>query len=144
VAALVAYLRTVPGISTADLPEPKQTPAPALLAESSPADSDARGKAVYEGACAGCHGWTGVSPVIPFATLLGTRSVNDATANNVAQVIIGGGHRHFARDSDNMPPFGSTYSDAEIASVANYVTARFGAKGSALSAADVAKLRTLE
>ena len=144
VAALVAYLRTVPGIATADLPEPKQTPAPALFAETTPADGDSRGREVYEGACAGCHGWTGVSPVIPFATLLGTRSVNDPTANNVAQVIIGGGHRHFARDSDNMPPFGSTYTDAEIAGVANYVTARFGAKGSALTAADIAKLRMLE
>jgi mono/diheme cytochrome c family protein len=70
--------------------------------------------------------------------------VNDPTANNVAQVIIGGGHRHFPRDSDNMPAFGSTYSDAEIAGVANYVTARFGAKASHLSAAEVAKLRTLE
>jgi mono/diheme cytochrome c family protein len=144
VAALVAYLRTVPGIASSDLPEPKQTPAPALLAETTPTDSDSHGQEVYEGACAGCHGWTGVSPVIPFATLLGTRSVNDPTANNVAQVIIGGGHRHFARDSDNMPPFGSTYSDAEIAGVANYVTARFGAKGSALTAADIAKLRALE
>jgi mono/diheme cytochrome c family protein len=144
IAALVTYLRTVPGVSTRDLPEPRQTPAPALFADSATAEGESHGKQVYEGACAGCHGWTGVSPVIPFATLTGTRAVNDPTANNVVQVIIGGGHRHFARDSDNMPPFGSTYSDAEIAGVANYVTARFGAKGSALTAADVAKLRTLE
>lgn len=142
ISALVAYLRTVPGISTNDLPEPKQEPAPALNAEIAPGANDSHGKQVYEGACAGCHGWTGVSPVIPFATLTGTRAINDATANNVAQVIIGGGHRHFARDSDNMPPFGSTYSDAEIASVANFVTARFGAKGSAITEKDVAKLRT--
>jgi mono/diheme cytochrome c family protein len=40
-----------------------------------------------------------------------------------------------------MPAFGSTYSDAEIASVANYVTARFGATQSHLTAAQVAKLR---
>ena len=40
-----------------------------------------------------------------------------------------------------MPAFGSTYSDSEIASVANYVTARFGAKASALTADDVTKLR---
>ena len=113
-------------------------------ADNAPAEGESHGKQVYEGACAGCHGWTGVSPVIPFATLLGTRAVNDPTANNVAQVIIGGGHRHLARDSDNMPAFGGTYSDAEIASVANYVTARFGAKGSALTAAEVAKLRTQE
>jgi mono/diheme cytochrome c family protein len=144
VAALVAYLRTVPGLSSGDLPDPKQTPAPALLAENAPAEGESHGRQVYEGACAGCHGWTGVSPVIPFATLLGTRAVNDPTANNVAQVIIGGGHRHLPRDSDNMPAFGGTYSNAEIAGVANYVTARFGAKGSALTAADVAKLRELQ
>ena len=80
--------------------------------------------------------------MIPFATLTGTRAINDPTANNVAQVIISGGQRHYAVDSDNMPAFGGTYSDAEIASVANYVTARFGAKGSTLTAQDVAKLRS--
>jgi mono/diheme cytochrome c family protein len=140
IAALVAYLRTVPGIATADLPAPRLDAAPMLAGDTS-GESD--GKRVYEGACAGCHGWTGTSPVIPFATLTGTRGVNDATANNVAQVIIGGGQRHYPRDSDNMPAFGSTYSDAEIAGVANYATARFGAKGSNLTAAEVAKLRTL-
>ena len=144
VAAIVAYLRTVPGIATSDLPAPKQSAAPALFADSA-ATGEPHGRAVYEGACAGCHGWTGVSPVIPFATLTGTRGVNDPTAINVAQVIIGGGQRHLmGGDSNNMPAFGSTYTDAEIASVANYVTARFGAKGSDLTAAGVAKLRNEE
>jgi mono/diheme cytochrome c family protein len=141
IAALVTYLRTVPAIASDDLPQPKATPAPTLQAGDAAAP-ESHGKAVYEGACAGCHGWTGQSPVIPFATLTGTRAVNDPTANNVAQVIIAGGQRHYAVDSDNMPAFGSTYSDAEIASVANYVTARFGAKGSALTANEVAKLRS--
>jgi mono/diheme cytochrome c family protein len=40
-----------------------------------------------------------------------------------------------------MPAFGSAYSDADIAAVSNYVTARFGAKGSAITADDVRKLR---
>ncbi len=40
-----------------------------------------------------------------------------------------------------MPAFGSTYSDAEIAAVANYVTARFGAKGSSIGEHEVASLR---
>jgi mono/diheme cytochrome c family protein len=141
VAAIVTYLRTVPGVATSDLPEPKQSPAPALFADNA-ASSESHGKAVYEGACAGCHGWTGTSPVIPFATLTGTRGVNDPTGTNVAQVIVGGGQRHVVGDSNNMPAFGSTYSDAEIASVANYVTARFGNKGSNLTAAEVAKLRS--
>jgi mono/diheme cytochrome c family protein len=43
-----------------------------------------------------------------------------------------------------MPAFGEAYSDAEIASVANYVTARFGTQGSNLTAANVAKLRAAD
>ena len=142
ITAMVTYLRSVPGVVTSDLPEPRSTPAP--TAQVTAIDTNAHGKEVYEGACVGCHGWSGVSPVIPFATLTGTRSVNDPTANNVAQVIIGGGHRHLPLDANNMPAFGTTYSDAEIAAVANYVTARYGAKGSELTAAHVAKLRTAE
>jgi mono/diheme cytochrome c family protein len=40
-----------------------------------------------------------------------------------------------------MPAFGHVYSDDEIAAVVNYVTARFGSKGSKLSASDVVELR---
>jgi mono/diheme cytochrome c family protein len=139
ITAIVTYLRSVPGVVTSDLPEPRTTPAAA--AQVADTGTNVHGKEVYEGACAGCHGWTGVSPVIPFATLTGTRSVNDPSANNVAQVIIGGGHRHLGIDANNMPAFGATYSDAEIAAVANYVTARYGVKGSDLTAARVANLR---
>jgi len=88
-------------------------------------------KRVYEGACAGMPRLTGASPVIPFAKFDGhTCRQRCDRQTNVAQVIIGGGQRHYPRDSDNMPPFGSTYSDAEIASVANYATARFRRQGS--------------
>jgi mono/diheme cytochrome c family protein len=140
--AMVAYLRTVTGIATGDLPEPRAAPAAASFAQDTDSHASLGGKAVYEGACAGCHGWSGISPVIPPATLTGTRSVNDPTATNVAQVIIRGGERHAQPGPSNMPAFGSTYSDSEIASVANYVTGRFGAKASALTADDVTKLRS--
>jgi mono/diheme cytochrome c family protein len=40
-----------------------------------------------------------------------------------------------------MPAFGAAYDDREIAAVANYVTARFGAKASSITAEDVRKLR---
>lgn len=144
ITALVTYLRTVPAVSTADLPEPRTSPAPAVYSEGAAANADPHGRTVYEGACAGCHGWTGISPVLPAATLTGTRAINDATATNVAQVIIRGGQRHTASSSTNMPAFGDAYSDDEIASVANYVTARFGTQASALSAAQVAKLRAAD
>jgi mono/diheme cytochrome c family protein len=142
IAAMVTYLRTVAAIATGDLPAPKTEPAPPLPAEGLAANVDPRGKEVYEGACAGCHGWSGVSPVLSFATLTGARAVNDPTANNVAQVIILGAQRHAAGDAVNMPAFGAAYSDVEIASVANYVTARFGRQASDLTAARVAQLRT--
>ena len=41
-------------------------------------------QAIFEGACASCHGWTGVSPLNRFATLTGARAVNDPSATNVA------------------------------------------------------------
>jgi mono/diheme cytochrome c family protein len=40
-----------------------------------------------------------------------------------------------------MPAFGTIYTDAEIAAVANYVTARFGTKAAQLTEQDVATLR---
>jgi mono/diheme cytochrome c family protein len=40
-----------------------------------------------------------------------------------------------------MPAFGDAYSDTEIAAVANYVTAGFGAEPSKLTEKDVAELR---
>lgn len=141
-AAMVTYLRTVASVATGDLPEPRAAPAAATFAEGVGSYASLSGRAVYEGACAGCHGWTGISPGIASATLTGTRAVNDATATNVAQVVIRGGERQAEAGPSNMPAFGSTYSDSEIASVANYVTARFGAKASDLTADQVAKLRT--
>jgi mono/diheme cytochrome c family protein len=139
VGAMVAYLKTVSAVSVSDLPKASTTLAPATLADQGTAD--ARGKAVYAGACAGCHGWTGMSPVLPYASLTGTRAINEPKGTNVAQVILHGGERHAGDESIYMPEFGSTYSDAEIASVANYVTARFGVKGSTLSADNVKKMR---
>jgi mono/diheme cytochrome c family protein len=141
IGAMVAYLRSVSGIATSDLPEPKTMPASASYAQGVAVNVDSPGKAVYAGACAGCHDWTGVSPVIPYATLTGVRSVNDPTATNVVQIILSGAHRQTSDAGATMPAFGTAYSDDEIASLANYVTARFGAQPSALTARNIAALR---
>jgi mono/diheme cytochrome c family protein len=141
ITAMVAYLRSVSGIAASDLPEPKAAAAPASYAQGVAVNVDLAGKAVYAGACAGCHDWTGVSPVIPAATLTGVRSVNDPTATNVVQIILTGAHRQMSDAEATMPAFGTAYSDEEIASLANYVTARFGAQPSALTAQNIATLR---
>jgi mono/diheme cytochrome c family protein len=137
--AVVAYLRSVPPTQSPDLPATTAPPAPA--AHKQGVTADARGKMVFEGACVSCHGWSGESAVSPMATLTGAWAVNDPAATNVAQIVISGTKRHTPDGALSMPAFGNAYSDDEIAAVANYVTARFGAKGSKLTANDVAELR---
>jgi mono/diheme cytochrome c family protein len=138
--AVVAYLRSVPPISTPDVPAPKATPA-----SDAPKDMharvDPRGEQVFAGACASCHSWSGVSLLTSYATLIGNRSVNDASAVNVAQIVLSGERRRTSDGALPMPAFGAAYSDTEIAAVANYVTARFGAAPSHLTAKDIAEFR---
>jgi mono/diheme cytochrome c family protein len=137
--ALVTYVRSVPPLVSADLPANLAPPAPPSHKEGP--TTDIVGKRVFEGACVHCHDWTGVSQISPFATIAGTRGVNDRTATNVVQIVISGTARHTPDGVISMPVFGSQYSDTEIAAVANYVTARFGVQ-SDVTAKEVAKLRS--
>ena len=100
-----------------------------------------RCKAIFAGACQGCHGWTGASPVLTYATFTGGRAVNDPTARNVAQAVVWGVTRNGPDGPVAMPAFGHAYSDAEVAAVANYATARFGEAPSAITPTEVAQLR---
>jgi mono/diheme cytochrome c family protein len=138
--ALITYLRSIPPLPTKDMPASKAAPA-ADSPEPLRAALDPRGKEIFEGACVSCHGWSGVSLLTGYATLTGDRAVNDPSAINVAQIVLSGELRHTADGVVLMPSFGDAYSDTEIAAVANYVTARFGAVPSHLTARDVAGLR---
>ena len=137
--AIVAYLRSVPAIASTDLPATTAPPAP---------------NSHKEGHDGGCARQDRVPArlrqlprlerrkrVSPMATLTGAWAVNDPGATNVAQIVISGTKRHTPEGALSMPAFGNAYTDDEIAAVANYVTARFGAKGSKLTAKDVAELR---
>jgi mono/diheme cytochrome c family protein len=139
IGALVTYLRTVPPIASPDLPAKLATRAPESPKEGA-ATAEVAGKRVFEGACVHCHDWSGVSQLSPFATIAGTRGVNDRTATNVVQIVLSGTTRHTPEGVLSMPAFGNAYSDMEIAAVANYVTARFGAQSN-VTAKEVAELR---
>lgn len=143
VQAIATYLKSIPPVHSRDLPPPKLTAAPDSPAAGI-ASVGADGERIYAQACAGCHGWTGVDPALPFADLVGTRSVNDPSGINVAQVILNGSPQHPGERTSTMPAFGETYSDSEVASVVDYVTARFGALGSKLGSMDVARLRAAD
>jgi mono/diheme cytochrome c family protein len=136
--ALASYLRSIPAVVSSE-PSTIAPPAPESPKQGG-AVADMLGRKVFEQACASCHSWTGVSALSPLATISGSRAVNDPTATNVAQVVISG-TQHLAPGAMSMPAFGGTYTDTEIAAVANYVTGRFGSAASKLTAKDVADLR---
>jgi mono/diheme cytochrome c family protein len=138
VRALAVYVRSVPAVSSPGLPG-TIAGAATLSHRDGGGAANAAGKEVFEGACASCHGWSGISPISTVADLTGARAVNDPQATNVVQIVLSGSSGHVALQ---MPAFAAAYSDNEVAAVANYVTARFGSQGSALDARNVERLRT--
>ena len=139
--AMVTYVRSAPAIFTPSQPPPATGPAPAAHNLRVADGANPLGKQIFEGACASCHSWSGAGSLTELATLNGSRTVNDPTATNVAQVVISGANRRTIQGMAVMPAFGQAYSDAEIAAVANYVTARFGAEPSKITAKQVQGLR---
>jgi mono/diheme cytochrome c family protein len=139
--ALATYVRSVPAIATTDVPPQLAGPAPASHSQGVAASVDPRGKEIFEGACVSCHAWTGVGSLSQYATLTGARALNDPSAMNVVQVVLGGARRGNDPVDPFMPSFEAAYSDTEIAAVANYVVARFGSQPSNVTAAQVAALR---
>jgi len=131
--AMTVQTLAIPGFAAPTLE------ASAVMQRESLTDDNPRGKSLYAGACVSCHGWTGVSP-LGYATLTDAGAVNDPTGTNVAQVVLSG-RRKRKTGEVTMPAFASAYSDTEIAALANYVTARFGAAASHLGPSDVAGLR---
>jgi mono/diheme cytochrome c family protein len=141
ISALVTYVTTVPAVKAHNQPPVKDSPAPDDHNMGVAASIDPRGKEIYEGACVSCHGWSGQSPVLGYADLIGARAVNDPTATNLVQIVLGGTTQDSVHGSLYMPDFGDAYSDTEVAAVANYVTARFGSSPSNITATNVAELR---
>lgn len=138
IAAMVTYLKSVPAVKSANLPD-------RLADAASPVHSlgpmgNPVGKRVFEGMCASCHTWSGAGALRAEAQLTGSRAVNDPSAMNVAQMVLSG-TRVGPEDRARMPAFAALLSDTEVAAVANYVTARFGSEPSHIDAADVTKLR---
>jgi mono/diheme cytochrome c family protein len=146
--ALVAYLRSVPARVGGEAIVVDPRPAPALAATAAaPGDGVAaaheQGSRLFEGACASCHQYDGHGQESPYASLLGTRGVNDASAANVTEAILQGVNLRIGDNDVYMPSFGAAYSDTEVAALANYVVAQFGGKAGTVTADEVAKRRTL-
>lgn len=143
VSAIVEYVRSVPAVEVPDLPAPKMEPAEPDPLRGVGADVNPRGLEIFSGSCAGCHGWTGQNDLVPHSTFTGSRAVNDPTATNVALAVLHGASSLPPSEGAiaTMPAFGDVLSDDDVAAVANYVIARFGATASAITADQVGLLR---
>ncbi|MGA7440215.1 MAG: cytochrome c [Luteibacter sp.] len=146
-AALVSWLRTVPAREGKD-PIVVDAKAQAMLAstEAAPggdASTNAMGSHLFEGACASCHQWNGAGQQTPYASLAGTRGVNDPSGANVTQAILQGVKMRIGENEVYMPAFGHAYSDTEVAALANYVIGHFGGKRGEVTPEDVARQRAL-
>jgi mono/diheme cytochrome c family protein len=141
--AIATYLKSVPahgdGTDFATAPTPS---APRdVSAQPAPPHESGPGLRVFEGACIGCHQFNGMGAVSHYASLVGSRTVNDPAGTNAAKALIDGTHLLMTKTEGFMPDFGAGYSDAEIAAVVNYLTGRFGATASKLTHADIARAR---
>ncbi|MEX1827061.1 cytochrome c [Luteibacter sp. CQ10] len=147
-AALVTWLRTVPA-RTGDHPvtvDPQPEGVRTSTAFAPGGDDEARyadGRRLFEGACASCHQWNGIGQQTRYASLAGTRGVNDPSGLNVTQAILQGVKLHIGETEVYMPAFGHAYSNPEIAALANYVIHHFGGKEGTVTASDVAKRRDM-
>jgi mono/diheme cytochrome c family protein len=145
-AALVAYLRSVPARKGDDPITIDAQPAPVMASNNAApggdsANPDNPGLKLFEGACASCHQWNGKGQQTPYASLLGTRGVNDVHGTNVTQIVLHGSSLHSLGPNIFMPEFGDAYSNTEVAALANYVIAHFGNKQGVVTPDEVALRR---
>jgi mono/diheme cytochrome c family protein len=145
-AALITYLRSVPprdGEHPVKVdPEPSPVFASTAYSPTSRTPTDVQqGLKLFEGSCASCHQFNGKGGQSHYAALIGARSVNDVSGRNVIQTILKGSKVRIGSEDVFMPSFKATFSDAEVAQLANYMIFQFGGKQGKVTAETVAAQR---
>lgn len=149
--ALIAYLLALkqaplPGDadkSTAPISGAARAPASAA-APAAGSDETAPGRALFTATCAACHQATGEGLPGAFPALKGNSTVNDIDPTRHIQVVLSGlqganvGGIVYASP---MPPFATTLSDAEVASIINYERSSWGNQGPPVTREQVAAER---
>lgn len=148
--AIAAYVSTVPPVRDDARRPPFEWGSSATFeAALRGADPATRpnGAALYSGLCASCHGSTGAgSREQAYPALYRNSTVGSARPDNLVAVILEGVDRDAGEGHIVMPGFGprsfvQSLSNAQIAVVATYVRATFGAGGAPVTAAQVAMAR---
>ncbi len=134
---------------------PSSSQAPAATASSSTATAAtaatasyqydaAKGKSLFDGTCAACHQANGKGIPGVFPPLAGNEAVNDSDPATQVQTILEGRHGtviNGQKYSGVMPPFGSQFSDVQIADIANFERSSWGNQAKHITPKDVAAIR---
>jgi mono/diheme cytochrome c family protein len=131
--AMAVYLQSLPPRAVA------AAPAPLSLAA-----SGGRGEKIYTQHCADCHGTDGNGVAGIYPPLNGNTSVNEPTGINAIRSVLLGGFPPVTAGNPrpySMPPYAQPLSDDDITAVISYIRRSWSNKASAVSPADVAKLR---
>jgi cytochrome c oxidase cbb3-type subunit 2 len=149
--ALIAYLLALkqapfPG-ATDGATSPINGAAEAPTSASAPvasSDETAQGGALFTATCAACHQATGEGLPGAFPALRSNATVNDADPTRHIQVVLNGLQGANVGGivySSPMPAFGTTLSDAEVASIINYERRSWGNRGTPVTRDQVAAQR---
>ena len=89
-----------------------------------PAKSDTHGEAIYAGACASCHE---INRPLPYGgvNLALSTAISAPDARNLANIVLSGVRPIEGERSPIMPGFADSMNDAQIATLLNYLRARF-------------------
>ena len=153
IAAIVTYLRTVPAVSDPSLE--RASNAWPLRPQAATGETRIRGtgvaiddgQALYDGACASCHGTRGEgSPDQYYPALVHNSTVGAPTPQNLIATLLTGIDRTVDGQHVLMPHFSTgshvqELSDQQVASLATYVRHAFG-PGDEVTVADVKLARS--
>lgn len=112
---------------------------------SSIASAASDGKAIFNTNCATCHQANGMGSPGVFPPLAGNKDVTDADPSKLIAIVLHGASTPMTVNgkqySGGMPPWKGTLSNADIAAVLTYVRSSWGNKASAVTEAQVAKVK---
>jgi mono/diheme cytochrome c family protein len=104
------------------------------------------GAKLYDTHCKSCHQANGAGIPPPYPSLANNQAINMEFAVNPIRMVLFGGFPPSTRNNPRpygMPPFAYILNDQEVANVVTYMRQSWGNRGSAISAADVARYRTV-
>ena len=136
-AAMTTFLKALPVTGAARTAPP---PAPAARSE-----SQARGAALYDKHCVGCHGPQGEGIAGAYPALAGSRAVTMASSANLVHVVLQGGFPPTTAGNPRpfgMPPFATVLADVDVADLLTFIRGTWGNRGAPVTALEVSRYRS--